>query len=210
MINYFIEKDGQQLGPFTKEELKSYKITKTTFVWHEGLNDWTEAKNVTDISDILISLPPPLPNKNARIHKTERIEEHNFPIAVIADQTKYDRRYSKEVDASAVGFLFLAIPLLFIITGGVDLPNEQAYQIFYVLASIATVVVRILATIWVMAIAGRQNRNSTAWGVLAFIVPSIALIIIGQTRKLFDPNEIKKDQGLKRNKYEQFLRDRGL
>lgn len=45
-------------------------------------------------------------------------------------------------------------------------------------------------TIWVVAIAKRQNRETVGWGAFAFFLPLIALIVIGQQRKLFAKFEI--------------------
>jgi len=46
-------------------------------------------------------------------------------------------------------------------------------------------VLRIIATLWVIEIAKRQNRKTIGWGTIAFFSPSIALIIIGQLKKLW-------------------------
>ena len=40
---YFIEGNNRK-GPFTIDELKSLEFNENTLFWHEGLEDWTEAK----------------------------------------------------------------------------------------------------------------------------------------------------------------------
>ena len=210
-MHYYIAYENKQVGPFTKEELKEKRLTKNTLVWHEGLNDWTEAKNVSEIADLVSATPPPLPNKelsNSSIPKPTPITypyDHNTPIE------KYDRRYSKETDATALGLVLIIIPFIFIITGGIEFENQESLNIFKVVSSLISIIIRIIATVWVTAIAKRQNRNTIRWGIFAFLFPSIALIIIGQTKKLYDPLEKRnKEVEVRKNSYEEFLRERGL
>lgn len=60
MIKYFFTDGIDKIGPFTKEELKSQKITRKTKVWHLGLKEWTELDKVESLNDILIGIPPEL------------------------------------------------------------------------------------------------------------------------------------------------------
>lgn len=57
MVYYIIE-NGHQYGPFSIEQLKKRGITLNTQVWHEGMTQWTCAKNIPDLVDIA---QPPLP-----------------------------------------------------------------------------------------------------------------------------------------------------
>jgi hypothetical protein len=59
-MKYYIHKDGQQQGPYSINELKSIPIAPYTMVWHEGMDEWTKAKNVSDLKSILKVTPPPL------------------------------------------------------------------------------------------------------------------------------------------------------
>lgn len=58
-MNYYIIENGQQYGPFSLEQLKKRGITYETIIWHEGLAQWTAAKNIPELIDIA---QPPLPN----------------------------------------------------------------------------------------------------------------------------------------------------
>ncbi len=49
---FFIVRNDQKYGPYTKEELVGFVITPDTLVWYEGLPDWTEAKNIEELSDL--------------------------------------------------------------------------------------------------------------------------------------------------------------
>jgi uncharacterized protein DUF4339 len=56
---YITNKLKQKKGAFTKEELLG-KITPTTLVWCEGMEDWKKANEVEDLSDVLKKTPPPV------------------------------------------------------------------------------------------------------------------------------------------------------
>lgn len=59
MQKFFIHFQGQQLGPFSLEELKQKGITRNTMVWFDGLPEWKEAKDVYELSDLFRNQPPP-------------------------------------------------------------------------------------------------------------------------------------------------------
>ncbi len=58
-MQYYIVYNGQQVGPFTKEQLRAYNINAQTPVWYDGLPDWTPAVQIPDLIDILTPTPPP-------------------------------------------------------------------------------------------------------------------------------------------------------
>ncbi len=103
-------------------------------------------------------------------------------------QPKYDPTYTKESDATIFGVVILLFFLLLAIIGSInfstrDSHNQDSYNQFIVFSSLVDLVLRVFVTIRVVAIAKRQNRKTFGWGVFAFFLPSIALIIIGQLRK---------------------------
>jgi hypothetical protein len=53
MIEYYIVKESQQCGPFTKDQLVGQNITGTTKVWFYGIKDWVEASDVSDLKGII-------------------------------------------------------------------------------------------------------------------------------------------------------------
>lgn len=72
-MNYYINENGQQYGPFTIEQLSKRGINAETSVWHEGMTQWTKAKNVPELIEFIqptfhlqqpyapygVPLPPP-------------------------------------------------------------------------------------------------------------------------------------------------------
>lgn len=60
---YYYISDGQQMGPFSLEELAGRGITAETYVWTNGMPDWKQAKEVTEVAQYLhlTATTPPLP-----------------------------------------------------------------------------------------------------------------------------------------------------
>jgi hypothetical protein len=49
---------AQYLAVHSLDELKAKKITKTTSVWCEGMEDWNTAGSVEELKKTLFSTPP--------------------------------------------------------------------------------------------------------------------------------------------------------
>lgn len=47
---FFLDENNNQFGPFEKDQLHG-KITEESFVWREGLTDWTKANELPDFID---------------------------------------------------------------------------------------------------------------------------------------------------------------
>lgn len=64
-IKFFAVINGQQAGPYDMEALKqlvqSGQLTKETLVWKDGMANWTKAVEVSDLSGVFGSVPPPVP-----------------------------------------------------------------------------------------------------------------------------------------------------
>jgi hypothetical protein len=60
MNTYYIHSGNESIGPFGLDELRSKKITKTTPVWCQGMEDWKHAGEVAELKSLLIVTPPPL------------------------------------------------------------------------------------------------------------------------------------------------------
>jgi hypothetical protein len=61
MEYYIIDKNNQQIGPLTIEELKVYNILKSTKIWKQGMPDWVDAETVKELN-VFFSSPPPIPS----------------------------------------------------------------------------------------------------------------------------------------------------
>lgn len=62
---YHVAVNGQQTGPFTMEQLNSMVssggLTKESLVWSAGMAEWQKASEVSELSGLFGSVPPPVP-----------------------------------------------------------------------------------------------------------------------------------------------------
>lgn len=49
---YFIVKDSQKQGPYSKEELIQMRISASTLVWYDGLENWIEAQYIEELREV--------------------------------------------------------------------------------------------------------------------------------------------------------------
>ena len=56
--NYFIDRKGIKNGPYTIQELNNIKIFENDLIWNNELDNWTEAKNLVELSNLIIVNPP--------------------------------------------------------------------------------------------------------------------------------------------------------
>lgn len=61
MKKYFIHNGQSEIGPFDIDDLIKLKINSTTPIWHEGLQNWTTASNLSELNSIFQNtiVPPP-------------------------------------------------------------------------------------------------------------------------------------------------------
>ncbi len=67
MKQYYYANGDQQLGPFTIQELQSKNLTKDTYVWYEGLSDWTRAGDLPEMNPLFgaaLGHDQPIANQN--------------------------------------------------------------------------------------------------------------------------------------------------
>ena len=62
---YMISNNGNQLGPYTipqmEQMVQNGSLTKDTYVWKSGMNQWELAGNVIELASIFTQTPPPPP-----------------------------------------------------------------------------------------------------------------------------------------------------
>lgn len=109
----------------------------------------------------------------------------NQEISKAYIEPKYDPTYVKEPEATVIGSIFLVISLLLLFFQPFKFDNIDSYSQFRMISSIVALIARVFIIIWVVNIAKNQNRETFGWGLFAFFLPSLALITIGQQKKLF-------------------------
>jgi len=101
---------------------------------------------------------------------------------------KYDLTYQRESEATITGIIAILCFFGFAVADNViDTDAAPVVSIFLLAA-------RIGAVVWCINIAKRQNRDSGGWGIFAFLLPSIALIILGCMKKLKKPSSDNSDK----------------
>ena len=63
MPNIRISRDGQEMGPYSVEEVKRYLadglLLSSDLAWHEGMPDWVPLTEIEGINAITSAVPPP-------------------------------------------------------------------------------------------------------------------------------------------------------
>ena len=90
MKHYFYSNGEKQFGPVTFNELKQVDITPETLIWFEGLENWTPAKYILELEEILQISPPPV---NLTAPKLESISSRLEPVS-------FDRTHSQRIEKS--------------------------------------------------------------------------------------------------------------
>ncbi|MCD4731681.1 MAG: SHOCT domain-containing protein [Bacteroidales bacterium] len=91
-----------------------------------------------------------------------------------------EKKYS---EATVVGIVLIIFSILAAVVSNTVHPPEQAVDTINAISSLITLIIRVACIFWIVSIAKGLNRNQLSWGVFAFFLPSIALIIIGQTKE---------------------------
>lgn len=64
-IQYFVSVNGQNAGPFNMQQLQQMvqngQLTRNTYVWKNGMQNWELAGNVQELSMLFGAIPPPPP-----------------------------------------------------------------------------------------------------------------------------------------------------
>jgi hypothetical protein len=138
---------------------------------------------------------------NSTNHNQFTNENKSFNTTRSQNLQLYDSTYKKETDAVIIGVVLLVYPIIIAISiassGGFE--SENSFAQFKGINIIISILVRISVTFSVVYISKRQNREPLGWGIFAFILPSIALITIGNMKKLFANIEIVEEFDNKQN-----------
>ncbi len=61
-MQYYLVLGPQRKGPFQKDDLLAQGLEHDTLVWHTGRPDWVRADQLPDLRDLLVLVPPPIPD----------------------------------------------------------------------------------------------------------------------------------------------------
>lgn len=144
-MKYYLIENDEKTGPFTIEELNKKDIYKETLIWTKGLDEWTQAKNIPMLKDIIDQTPPEYKSKNQQIPpeppKKENLPEKYFGYKLAS---KWERFI-----ASLVGGLIMLVPIL-LITKGDYLDGDSYISIYDVVINIllALVIGGLMYPLW--------------------------------------------------------------
>jgi len=58
-MQYYLHDGKEKHGPFSQDELKDKSINENTSIWREGLDDWTKAGSLGELTTLIAINPPP-------------------------------------------------------------------------------------------------------------------------------------------------------
>ena len=82
MKKYFLHNGTEHSGPFDLDELKEKNISKTTPIWHEGMENWKSAGDIAELSSVFAVVPPPISSFNAP-HSTQKLKKKSAPRKIL-------------------------------------------------------------------------------------------------------------------------------
>jgi hypothetical protein len=191
--HYFINRQRGEEGPFTHDELSNMRLLSDTKVWYEGLSDWKNISEVDELSNVVIKRPPPI-NK-AQTVDTQKISPVNENIYIRED-----------IGATYVGVLLGILTLgVNYWVGSSEFSSEENYNSTMLFLRIGSLSIRLIVLFYIIDVARRQNKSTTGWGWFAFLLPTLALIIIGLHKKIFIENHSIVNEDLVKYKKQIFL-----
>lgn len=193
MEHFYYESQGKVLGPYSISEMRAKKLQPGTFVWRYGYENWTPAFETAELKHLFLPPPPPLPETTL---KASVVNIAPKPVVAVKKPKKqipevpvYDAKYEKETQASATGVFFTLIPLMYFTFYQHAFETADYYYPLRVIAVVGAIIIRSIAIPWIMRIAEKQNRDTVIWRACAWVLPGLALVVIGLRRKRYNAQE---------------------
>ncbi len=130
-MQYWIIKEGESVGPFSLDELKTLDITPQTKIWFKEIADWTPVGE-TEVAGQLFPAEPEeevATSSDADVATTNPIKDEDVPVAASegAMPPAFDsEKYAESIDRQEVS---APCPPLTFSYGGNAVGNEyEAYQ----------------------------------------------------------------------------------
>lgn len=98
---FIIDRNGQQAGPFSFDQLVQKGISPETLVWKQGMADWTPAWKVEDLRAVLEAIEANQSNQNAQ--KQEGVQQ-GFPQEANQQQAQQQDYQKAQQEAYQQGF----------------------------------------------------------------------------------------------------------
>lgn len=98
---FIIDRNGQQAGPFSFDQLVQKGISPETLVWKQGMADWAPAWKVEDLRAVLEAIEANQSNQNAQ--KQEGVQQ-GFPQEANQQQAHQQDYQKVQQEAYQQGF----------------------------------------------------------------------------------------------------------
>lgn len=98
---FIIDRNGQQAGPFSFDQLVQKGISPETLVWKQGMADWAPAWKVEDLKAVLEAVEANQSNQNAQ--KQEGVQQ-GFPQGANQQQAQQQDYQKAQQEAYQQGF----------------------------------------------------------------------------------------------------------
>lgn len=98
---FIIDRNGQQAGPFSFDQLVQKGISPETLVWKQGMADWTPAWKVEELKAVLEAVEANQSNQNAQ--KQEGVQQ-GFPQGANQQQAQQQDYQKAQQEAYQQGF----------------------------------------------------------------------------------------------------------
>lgn len=98
---FIIDRNGQQAGPFSFDQLVQKGISPETLVWKQGMADWTPAWKVEDLKAVLEAVEANQSNQNAQ--KQEGVQQ-SFQQGANQQQAQQEAYKKAQQEAYQQGF----------------------------------------------------------------------------------------------------------
>ncbi|MBK7390165.1 MAG: RDD family protein [Bacteroidetes bacterium] len=202
---YYVVENGQQVGPYEIEDLKSKSITKDTLVWTDGLGSWTKAGHIPLLKEILRAIPPPIPSGVVNDQSIPPIPKNN------SDLNSSDKYFGYEIAKRRerfFGVLIQAIILLIPILILFESSNDESFLMQILSSTIFSAILgMIFYPIWsgnlghkllglkVISAKDGSDQNSAKAGAIReglknifsyFLIPAIWLLWDQDKQNLYD------------------------
>ena len=119
MEYFIIDKNGQQAGPFSLDQLAQKAITPETLVWAQGMADWTPAWKVEELKTVLEAAEAIRDNEATQ----EEATTGTVPPSYQPEQPQ--KKSSKTLWKIILGLVVFIILMLAVTNPGADAHKEK-------------------------------------------------------------------------------------
>lgn len=113
MRQYFYTDGINKFGPFLKEELYNQKVSRSTKIWYYGLDNWKEISSITELEDLILSIPPEIKqNTKAIINSADNNKSGDLKLNTL--QKKNKKWFNNKLIIGIILIVFFSILIFYL------------------------------------------------------------------------------------------------